>query len=73
MAESCGCRSGMPYRDCCFRRERAFLIIGSIAAVALFGSFDVGLAAFIPVLVLSAIAAWLVSRHYARQAERRKP
>ena len=73
MAEKCGCRSGMPYRECCFRKERGFLIIGTIAAVALFGSYDVGLAAFIPVLVLSALAGWLASRHYTRQAERRKP
>jgi membrane protein implicated in regulation of membrane protease activity len=71
MGENCGCHSGMPYRECCFRKERAFLVIGVIAASALFGSYDAGFPVFVPVLLLSAVAGWLVSRHYARQAEQR--
>jgi hypothetical protein len=64
--EACGCHSGRAYRSCCLRREAVYFIIGALAALALFGAHDSGLIAIIPIIVVAALAGWLVTRHYRR-------
>jgi len=37
-----------------------------VAALALFGAHEAGLIAVIPIIVVAALAGWLVTRHYRR-------
>jgi len=64
--EPCECHSGRSYRSCCLRRETAYFVIGAVAALALFGAHEAGLIAVIPIIVVAALAGWLVTRHYRR-------
>ncbi len=41
-----------------------------MAAIALFGAHDVELLALFPIIVIAAIAGWLVSRHYQRAPQK---
>jgi hypothetical protein len=72
--EPCACYSGYRYRSCCLRREAAYFIIGALAALALFGTHDLGLIVAIPIFVLVGVMGWLVSRHYQRaHTDEKKP
>jgi hypothetical protein len=62
----CRCYSGRSYRSCCLRRESAYLVIGVVAALALFGTHEFGLIAVIPIFVVAALAGWLVTRYFRR-------
>ena len=64
--EPCVCHSGRSYRSCCLRHEVAYLVIGTVAAFALFGTHDLGLIAVIPILLIAALAGWFVSRYFRR-------
>ena len=68
--EMCGCHSGKTYRSCCLRRETAYLVIGAVAALALFGAHDAGLVAVIPIIVVAALVGWLVTLHYRRVSQK---
>jgi hypothetical protein len=48
------------------RREAGYFVIGAIAALALFGTHDAGFLAVIPLIIVAALAGWLVTRHYRR-------
>jgi hypothetical protein len=67
--QPCACSSGRKYRDCCFRRERGFLVIGILTAIALliFRALDGSPAPMIGILVCSVLACWLLGYHYRRQ------
>jgi hypothetical protein len=70
LGEPCGCHSGRSYRSCCLRLETAYFVISAAAALALFGTYDAGLIVVIPIIVVAALAGWLVSRRYRRAARR---
>jgi hypothetical protein len=34
--ETCHCKSGLPYKTCCFRRELVYFMIAALVALILF-------------------------------------
>ena len=66
--QPCHCFSGRSYRRCCFRRERANLVIGVLTAGAVVGihRLDSSVVSDIWILFAAAPAFWLVSRRYKR-------
>ena len=62
LVEPCVCSSGRTYRQCCFRRECAYFVVGTAVAIALFGAHEWPmLLAAVPVLIL---IAYLIKKHY---------
>jgi len=67
--EPCACSSGRSYRQCCYRRESVYFVIGVFAALALFGAREFPwLLATVPILVGVAFATKL---HYDRERKRK--
>jgi len=64
----CACSSGRIYRQCCFRRERAFLIIGVLTLGAMFTTYalDLSLGPDVGILLSAGLVFWLVSRRHSR-------
>ena len=68
LAESCACTSGRRYRQCCYRRESVYFIIGVFAGLALVGARTwPPLLIALPILLLAAFTAKL---HYDRDRRR---
>jgi hypothetical protein len=58
LVEPCACHSGRAYRECCYRRETIYFVVGVAAAAALFGAHQwPALLAIVPVLLIAAVAA----------------
>lgn len=64
----CACFSGRIYGLCCFRRERAYLMIGVLTVVAMFATYalDLSLGPGVGILISAVLAFWLASRRYGR-------
>ena len=60
LGESCACSSGRSYRECCYRRESIYFVVGVFSALALFGAVEVPwLLMMVPILLLAAFATKL--------------
>jgi len=66
LRDTCTCGSGRAYGACCFRLELAYIVIGLIPAVILFVFQDHLRVLFVPVLLVTALVAWLARRHFKR-------
>ena len=68
LGQPCGCSTGRSYGNCCFRRDRAYLVIIFTAAIAMFSlyAFDISLVPCIGIVVSACLTFWIVSRHYRR-------
>jgi hypothetical protein len=66
--QPCACSSDRNYRHCCFRRERAFLVIGVLTVVAMFTTYALGLSLgpCVGILLSAGLVFWLVSRRFSR-------
>src|SRR5437879_8203019 len=62
--QPCACSSGRIYRHCCFRRERAFLVIGVLTVGAMFTTYalDLSIGPYVGILLSASLVFWLVSR-----------
>ena len=68
LSEPCACASGRDYRECCYRRERAYFVIGVAVALALFGGHKL---TWLPLLVpFLLIAAFATKRRFDRERRR---
>jgi hypothetical protein len=68
LATPCACSSRRRYRECCYRRESVYFVIGVFTALALFGARELpALLIAVPILLLSAFVAKL---HYDRDRRR---
>jgi hypothetical protein len=64
--QPCACSTGRIYRQCCFRRERAFLVIGVLTVGAMFTTYalDLSLGPYVGILLSAGLVFWLVSRRF---------
>lgn len=63
--EPCACSSGHSYRECCYHREVTYFLILILSTVCLVGARES--AAFLFVLPILLLAAFLTKTHYDRQ------
>ena len=66
--QPCACSSSRNYRQCCFRRERAFLVIGVLTVGAIFATYalELSLGPYVGILLSAGLVFWLVSRRFSR-------
>ena len=72
--QACACLSGQNYRQCCLRRERAYLIVGSLTVCMLAGAWmlESSYEPSIGIMAATVLAFWLVRHHYGRGHPRAK-
>ena len=60
LSERCACGSRQSYSRCCCHRESVYLVLGIVAALALFGAHEIPeLLIAVPILVVVAFVAKL--------------
>jgi hypothetical protein len=70
--EPCSCSSGRSYRQCCYRRECVYFVVGIFAALTLFGARELPqLLIVLPILLLAAFAAKLQYDRDQRRHQKR--